>query len=366
MMYSSSRQDPLLSVVIPHFERSRLLEAALSSVLASSDRRFDVVVVDDGSCEEEWKRVQSLQCDRVKVMQRQSGHKGPGRCRNIGVASSSADYIIFLDSDDIMAPWCIERRLEVAAGDPQAGFWVFPVLHFRDQPGDENRLWNRMQTSRDDVTRFASSDPPWHTSSPIWRRTALIKFGGFNERVFYGDDSDLHLRALLSGQVGRKYPHELPDVFVRRSDTPRITNTLNDAMVESRLVRLSEGTTFLKNAGIADSVMRQWEAEYFREAEFLLFNHSAPAGPVRKVLHSWRAEFKPATKLRALIESYFAIALASRRSAYTLLRISRRIAMKLLPAVFFALGSDDTPVIASDAVMSEVRHRMAAYYVTAD
>jgi len=351
---------PLVSVVIPHFERSDLLRSTVASVLASSESRCDIVIVDDGSSANEWRHSQSLGSDRVTVIRRETGRKGPSRCRNLGVAAALAGYIVFLDSDDLMAPWCIETRLKTAAGDPDADCWVFPVLLFRDFPGDQDLLWNRMRTGTDDATRFASSDSPWHTSSPMWKKSAFEKFGGFNEAVLYGDDSDLHLRALLSGVVARQYPEAVPDVFIRRSDAPRITNSLSPALVESRRTRLHEGTRFLKNTPAATQQVRCWEAQYFAEAEFLLFNHPAAAGPVANVLDAWESEFSPARSLRTIVRGYFGVALACRQRAYLLVRIARRIVMILLPPVFFAGGGAIEPVVASEAAMSEVRKRMNA------
>ncbi|HVF38864.1 MAG TPA: glycosyltransferase family 2 protein, partial [Gemmatimonadaceae bacterium] len=289
--------NPLVSVVIPHFDRAELLAATVSSVLASTDDRFDIVIVDDGSCAAEWRRVEALRGGRVSVIRRVDGRKGPSRCRNLGVAASNGSFILFLDSDDLMAPWCIETRLAKTVDTPSADCWIFPVLQFREFPGDLNLLWNRMQTERDEATRFASSDPPWHTSGPLWRKDALQTFGGFNELVLYGDDSDMHLRALLSGIKTSKYPDELPDVFVRRSNEPRITNSLSPELIESRRVRLHEGTKLLKGRASTEH-LACWEAQYFTEAEFLLFNHPESSEPVEKVLDAWEDEFRPQPVLR--------------------------------------------------------------------
>ncbi|MBA2707454.1 MAG: glycosyltransferase family 2 protein [Gemmatimonadaceae bacterium] len=348
----------LVSVVIPHFDRSELLALAVASVMSSSEKEFDVVIVDDGSSADEWRQVQSLGNERVSVIRRSDGHKGPSRCRNLGVAASRASYIVFLDSDDIMAPWCLETRLRTAMEEPAADCWVFPVLLFRDSPGDQRFLWNKMKNGIDDAARFASSDPPWHTSSPLWKKSSLLGFGGFNEEVIYGDDSDMHLRALLSGIAARQYPESLPDVFVRRSEAPRITNSLSPALVESRRVRLREGTRFLKDTPTASGLLRCWEAQYFAEAEFLLFNHREATEPVGKVLDAWESEFSPAVSLRRTVRAYFAAALACRRRAYLMVRIARRIVMRLVPPAFFSFGGEVTPVMATEPAILEVRKRM--------
>ncbi|MFM7830855.1 MAG: hypothetical protein ACKPJD_03655, partial [Planctomycetaceae bacterium] len=114
---------------------------------------------------------------------------------------------------------------------------VFPVMLFRQQPGDWNTLWNSLQ-GEDPALRFLTSDPPWQTSSVLWRRAALESIAGFNEAVMYGDDSELHARALISGIGFEIQPAQLPDVFIRRSAVERITNTVSDGLLNSRLKRL--------------------------------------------------------------------------------------------------------------------------------
>jgi glycosyltransferase involved in cell wall biosynthesis len=353
---------PLVSVVIPHFERSELLRAAIDSVLRSSVAGIEVVVVDDGSSDDEWERIQAYKNVNVEVSQRRDGAKGPSRCRNLGVQASRGEYIIFLDSDDLMAPWCVEQRLRCAAGAPEADFWIFPVLLFRQAPGDQEILWNQIENGRDSAARFVSGAPPWPTSSPLWRKAALASIGGFNENVLYGDDSDLHLRALVSGLIPRTFPDAVPDVFIRRSDTPRITNSLTPQLVDSRRVRLREGAEFLKAHDGTSDLLRAWEAQYFVEAEFLLFNVEDSGEPIELVLAEWEEEFSPSFRRRGAVRAYFSIGLACRRRAYLLLRVARRVAMIVLPPAFFPFSGNIAQPTATAAVMEEVRKLMRSHH----
>jgi hypothetical protein len=257
-----------------------------------------------------------------------------------------------------MAPWCVEQRLRCAAGAPEADLWIFPVLLFREAPGDEELLWNEMENGRDTAARFVAADPPWHTSSPLWRKAALAAIGGFNEKVLYGDDSDLHLRALVSGLTPHTFSGAMPDVFIRRSDTPRITNSLTLQLVESRRVRLREGVRFLKARDGTSDLLRAWEAQYFVEAEFLLFNSEDPREAIEQVLLDWEREFSPSFRRRRAVRGYFSIGLACRRRAYLLLRAARRVAMIILPPAFFPFSGDIVQPTATAAMMEDVRKLM--------
>ncbi len=321
-----------VAVVIPHYNRADLLRLTIDSVLQQS-AACRVIVVDDGSDTDQWQRIQLYADSQVQVLRRADGPKGPSRSRNVGWQQSDCPFVMFLDSDDLLGGWCLQQRLAAIAEFPEADAWVFPVLLFRNHPGDLRILWNQMAESGD-LERFLVSDPPWHTSSTLWRRSALERLGGFNELVMYGDDADLHMRALFGGIRFQRMTAAVPDVFVRRSDANRITNGVSAWLLNSRLVRLSEGSRLLLHFG-TDSQRRLWQGQYFRECEYLLFQVPGSWGRICAVLRQWKREWPRAGLAWWIACFYLAVACATRRHAYLLLRIARRVAMRLMPVGCF-------------------------------
>jgi glycosyltransferase involved in cell wall biosynthesis len=347
-----------ISIVIPHFNRANLLTAALASLRAQRETSWEALVVDDGSEPEQWESTKAMAGTQVQVLQRRDGIKGPSRCRNLGLGAARGEYVLFLDSDDLLAPWCLEQRLRAALGQPEADLWVFPVLLFVSNPGDSDLQWNLLNSPRADLDRFLQSDPPWHTSSPLWRREKLLALGGFNEAVCYGDDADLHIRALVKTARIQKFPKATPDAFVRRGAEARITNTMSSILVESRRVRLEEGNRFLHEAAVGPTQLKLWEGQYFVEAEFLLFNACHSEAAIHRLLADWHRQFQPSLARRSFVTSYFRLAIACRRKAYLLLRMARRLAMQLLPGEYFPRGGAFQSGRAAPEVMQAVRERL--------
>ena len=347
---------PLVSVVIPHFNRAALLHITLASLQTQDINDWEAIVVDDGSSPDEWALAQEFQDSRITFLQRTDGNKGPSRCRNLGTQAANSEHVIFVDSDDIVAPWALRQRLTILGDHPDVDFAVFPVMLFANTPGDQNLLWNTLE-GNDDVRRFLSSDPVWHTSSPIWRKDALVQLDGFNEHVMYGDDSDLHLRALLKGLRYTKQPCVLPDMFVRRSDDERITNTLSPKLIESRRTRLKEGSKVL-NRHENLTWQRIWEGQYFFEVEFLLFNCDESRADQKKVIAEWENAHLPSPVRKLIVKTYLSVANATRRRGYLVLRLSRRVSKLLLPACFFAVpGGFESTSLPND-VFERVNHEL--------
>ena len=353
--------EALVTVVIPHYNRSTLLRAAVASVLQSQYHSVEIIIVDDGSSDLHRKEIATLESEVTRVIDREGGVKGPSRCRNMGAAASRGKYLVFLDSDDLMAPWCIEQRVAASNDFPHADLWVFPVMLFDNQPGDRDTLWNSMRTSEDDSIRFARSDPPWHTSSPLWRRDSFVRTSGFNEAVFYGDDSDLHLRTILSGFVIEQFPSALPDVFVRRSNTDRITSSISSYLVESRRARLREANRFLREAGAPEEVRNVFEGQYFIEVEYLLFNEERPRNDVRLVLDQWEAEGSTGWTRRFVVQFYAKLVDVAKDHAYIVVRVARRIVMFFLPRDWFSSGTTFEMAAANAGQLSEVRNRLRSH-----
>jgi len=107
---------PLVSVIVPTYNRAHTLERALESVYAQTFHDYEIIVVDDGSTD----KTRSLVNTHVKKNSFQyiyQENKGVAEARNTGVRSSKGEYVAFCDSDDFWLPKKLEKQLRVFAED---------------------------------------------------------------------------------------------------------------------------------------------------------------------------------------------------------------------------------------------------------
>jgi len=134
MEKGSSR--PLVSVVIPFYNRERLLPRAIESVFAQTWKNWEIILVDDGSVDGSFAVASSYaqaHPGRIRVVQQKNG--GPGVARNTGVSNARGAFIAMLDSDDQWTPIFMERILAAYDACPDVD-WIYVNVRRMNENGN--------------------------------------------------------------------------------------------------------------------------------------------------------------------------------------------------------------------------------------
>ncbi|WP_242087558.1 glycosyltransferase family 2 protein [Aestuariivivens sediminis] len=243
---------PLVSIIIPLYNRKELILDTLQSILAQTFTNWECFVVDDGSTDDSLSILKSFtkQEERVFLLKRPASMiKGASSCRNYGLAHAKGDLVWFFDSDDVMLPNTLEDRICLVNSYPQMDFWVFQTQRFYKTLGDDLFVWNDLSKPNEaDLDDFMDINPVWHTSGPLWKRSFLYE----SDLLFYDaakswQDWEFHVRVLLKQPRYRKNPELQVGVFQRFHDGESI-NKLNDhETIYNRLDTLSMIIKELKN-----------------------------------------------------------------------------------------------------------------------
>lgn len=208
---------PLTSIIIPHYNRADLLVQAVASVKAQTSGDWEIIIVDDQSTPEVYEKIKLLAEDKIKIYQRSGDRpKGPSACRNIGVAKSVGEYLIFLDSDDLLDKNCVRQRVKVMEQNTHVKMGVFLMQEFKNEIKESEKIFNTDVPHAELSKAFIRNENPWSVTCPIWRKNFFVSLGGFDEDLFFMEDPDLHLRALLAckGQIQTFY-NLPPDCYYR-------------------------------------------------------------------------------------------------------------------------------------------------------
>src|SRR5437763_3474379 len=103
-MVESGAPGQKVSVIIPTYNRAKLLAACLSSVLHQTHQNLEALVIDDGSTDETPALLQTLAKGDPRLRLLHQDHKGAQAARNLGFQMATGEFINFLDDDDLWHP----------------------------------------------------------------------------------------------------------------------------------------------------------------------------------------------------------------------------------------------------------------------
>jgi glycosyltransferase involved in cell wall biosynthesis len=181
---------PAVSVVITTYNRSRLLPRAIESA-QNAGTNLEVIVVDD--CSSDDTPEVCAQIPGIRYV-RLSANRGLANARNVGIAESSAEFIAFLDDDDLRLPGSLDKQLRAITAGEQIGLCYGQALI-----GDARR---QLPTGEIYPLRCPQGDIFWdlleHNFIPVpavlARKSSLIAEGCFNTELKLIEDWDMWLR----------------------------------------------------------------------------------------------------------------------------------------------------------------------------
>jgi glycosyltransferase involved in cell wall biosynthesis len=192
---NSKSAGPLVSVIIPVFNRSDILPRAINSVLQQSYKHIEILVIDDHSTEN-----LSELCKTLPIQYLKSQGNGVSAARNTGIKLSRGDYIAFLDSDDEWQPQKVQLQVEFLINYP-----TLSIVH-------SNELWRCNDKT---VTQLAKHKKYGGrifekclelciigASCTMTRRHLFDRYGYFDETFPTCEDYDLWLRISAQEDIG--------------------------------------------------------------------------------------------------------------------------------------------------------------------
>jgi glycosyltransferase involved in cell wall biosynthesis len=298
-----------VSVVIPTYDRGRVVGEAIDSALAQRHRHLEVIVVDDGSTDDTAERVARLRDRRVRLLRRP--HAGVSAARNAGIAAATGELVAFLDSDDLWKPDKLEAEVAALARYPSSG-GVFSDLEKREGATlvpsfmRHTRVFSRLLAGRSypDGLLLSSrtlylcllQEVPIKTPALTVRRVALERVGGFDERWTSSEDWEFLLRfARRESLVYLDRPLAVirvsPD-SLRRGDQERGERTMLRLLADERRRAADPETRRAAAAGIVERARHlSW---YYRD-------HGRRAAAMRACLAAFPLVWDAELLLRALL-----------------------------------------------------------------
>jgi hypothetical protein len=203
LMTSPAATSPVVSVVLPTFNRLENLRSAVDSVFAQTFADWELLIADDGSEEETRAYLRALENPpQVRIIW--LPHRGnPGAVRNAALREARSEYIAFLDSDDLWMPMKLERQIAALRSHVDCR-WSYTGYIRIDALGEPQPCAGSEQRTR---YRGAILEPLLMNAVDIWtpavlvERRLLVQVGGFDEELLLFEDYDLWMRLASQSKI---------------------------------------------------------------------------------------------------------------------------------------------------------------------
>jgi len=165
-----SQNEPLVSVVIPTYNRCGYLQQAIESVLSQSCGDFEVIVVDDGSTDETAQVIAKFSDERVRYLYQSNA--GRSAARNWGMGAARGMYLAFLDDDDLYLPHKLASQVAFLESHPGVDL-VGSGVRLIDEHGAVRGVWRTWQDQPSLTLRDCLYGCPLIPSAVLFRRRVL-------------------------------------------------------------------------------------------------------------------------------------------------------------------------------------------------
>jgi glycosyltransferase involved in cell wall biosynthesis len=193
-------KNPLVSVILPTYNRGWILTEAIDSVLAQDYKEYELIVVDDGSTDNTREILDTYGQNIIVLRQT---NKGVSAARNRGIAEAGGQLIAFLDSDDLWLPRKLSRQVDFFNLNPDAVINQTEEIWIRNgvrvNPKDRHRKPSGIIFERSLGLCLVSP------SAVMIQKTLFDAIGVFDENLPACEDYDLWLR------ISCRYPVDLID-----------------------------------------------------------------------------------------------------------------------------------------------------------
>jgi glycosyltransferase involved in cell wall biosynthesis len=199
------------SVVMAAHDSAQTIRDAIASVLLQTRDDWELIVVDDGSSDDTAAVASSVCDERIRIVTQDN--RGPAAARNTGVRLARAPLVSTLDSDDLWFPDYLETMARVLDEEPDAALAYTDAWVIDDATG-------RVRKTTEMAYQRPPDPPPaaprafleelirrnFIYNSVTARRDVLLALGGYDERLWTGEDWELWLRVAASGRRCARVP----------------------------------------------------------------------------------------------------------------------------------------------------------------
>lgn len=191
---------PKVTVILPVFNSEKYLCDSVNSILAQTYRDIELLIHDDGSSDRSLKLLQDIASQDPRVQLTSGANRGITPTLNYLLSRANGQYIARMDADDISLPERIERQVEFLDAHPEIDV-VGCFVTLIDPKGRSIATFEQPTIHEDIDAAHLMGKVVINHPSAMYRKSAIMRIGGYNEEYVFAQDIDLWLRMAEFGKL---------------------------------------------------------------------------------------------------------------------------------------------------------------------
>lgn len=190
---------PKVSVIIVTYNREKYLKSAIKSVLNQNFQDFELIIVDDGSTDETKKLIEEIPSSKIKYYYKP--HTNAPDSRNYGINKASGEFIVWLDSDDILMPNSLELELNQFQEEPNLDIVYGDFISIDEQAKEIGVIKHYEYPTKGLLIEALVWDNPFPNPGTMIRKKCYDEVGNFDPSFTRAHDYEFWSRALRKCEV---------------------------------------------------------------------------------------------------------------------------------------------------------------------
>ncbi|MFC4739771.1 glycosyltransferase family 2 protein [Flavobacterium ponti] len=189
---------PFFTVIIPLYNKENYVENALKSILNQSFTDYEIIIVNDCSTDKSISKIESFLSERISLIHHEN-NKGLSATRNTGIQNAKADYITYLDADDLWKPTFLETIHRLIINFPEAKIFG---TNYEEIYGDKIlKPFNNSDTLAHDFEgiidffKINIKQGIYNHGSVCFHKSVFEKVGYYDVQIRFSQDIDFNIRA---------------------------------------------------------------------------------------------------------------------------------------------------------------------------
>lgn len=249
---------PYFSVVIPLYNKEKYIQNTLESVLKQTFVDFEIIIVNDGSTDDSEAIVKQFTDSRIRNYKTEN--QGAADARNFGINKASADYIAFIDADDLWLENHLETLKNLISEFPDAGIYASRYQLVYKNASTSISKFNGLTTNYkgyvEDYFYSTQNNSLTLTLVTVIPKKVFEELGVFNKTISSGQDIDMWARialkysVVIGNEITASYLHYIDDSLSKTS------------ILKKKLIRFEDYSEFEKTNSSLKKYLDIYRMEY--------------------------------------------------------------------------------------------------------